>query len=82
MIGNAIFTSDEVNTIRVSPETAGSRSFRAERRVDSFPKFGVFFPPFAITGEISALGSEGEVLHRRELYSGSFVGPGTFGGGD
>lgn len=82
VIGYVIFTSDEVTTIRVSPENAEPRTFAAEYRIDGFPKFCVFFPPFAVAGEIAALSSDGTVLHRRQLYSGSFVRPGTFGGGD
>lgn len=82
VIGYAIFTSDEVSEIRVTPEGAEARTFAVERGLDGFPKFCVFFPPFGAPGSIKAVDASGRVLHERELFSGRLPVSSTFGGGD
>lgn len=82
LIGYVIFTSHEVSEIRVGPEAAESRTFRVERYLDGFPKFCVFFPPFAAPDTIEAVDGSGRVLHERRLFSGRVPVGSSFGGTD
>lgn len=73
---------DDVGAIRVTPENAETRTFAVEQHLDGFPKFCVFFPPFAGPGSIEALNSSGRSLHQRRLFSGRVPAGTIFGGGD
>lgn len=82
VIGYVIFTTDDVNTLRVNPKDTETRTLAVERSVNGFPKFCVFFPPFAVPGSIEALDSSGRTLHQRMLFAGRVPAGATFGGGD
>ncbi len=82
VIGYVIFTSDDVDAVRVTPDKAEPRTISVDRYLDGFPKFCVFFPPFAAPDSIEAVDASGRVLHRRELISGRVTVGAIFGGGD
>lgn len=82
IMGYVVFTSDEVFELQVKPDNAEARSFPVERHLEGFPRFCVFFPPFAVPGDIAALDASGNILHQRKLISGDVPVGAIFGGGD
>lgn len=82
VIGYVVFTTDGVVELEINPDTTETRIFPVERHVEGFPKFCVFFPPFAGPGTILALDGSGRILHQRKLISGDVPIGAIFGGGD